>query len=130
MSEGSDKVIHVYPTSPAFQGLDKVKTVQTKFFKINRMNQSILEKIFNKITRIDGMKGQSHGSQLRETFEKLTQQLNHEIDLCKKDPQKQLQKKWKVDLLFKTFCLCLWKMRGQLYDPIEAGFVIFLLCLK
>ena len=33
MSEGSDKVIHVYPTNPAFQHFDKVKIVQTKIFQ-------------------------------------------------------------------------------------------------
>ena len=33
MSEGSDKVIHVYPTNPALQRFDKVKIVQTKFFQ-------------------------------------------------------------------------------------------------
>ena len=32
MSEGSDKVIHVYPTNPALQRFDKVKIVQTRFF--------------------------------------------------------------------------------------------------
>ena len=48
MSEGSDKVIHVYPTNPALQRFGKVKIVQTSFFRIYSMNQSILEKIFNK----------------------------------------------------------------------------------
>ena len=54
------------------------------------------------------MKRWSHGSQLKcedikETFKKLTQQLNHEIDLCKKDLQQHLEKKGKVDLIFKSF---------------------------
>ena len=33
MSDGSDKVIHVYPTNPALQRFGKVKIVQTKFFQ-------------------------------------------------------------------------------------------------
>ena len=48
MYEGRDKVIHVYPTNPALQRFDKIKIAQTKLFKTYRMNQSILEKIFNK----------------------------------------------------------------------------------
>ena len=48
MYDGLDKVIHVYPTNPALQRFDKIKIAQTKFFKTYRMNQSILEKIFNK----------------------------------------------------------------------------------
>ena len=59
MSEESDKVIHVYSTNPALQRFNKVKIVQTM------VNQSILEKIFNKEAPIDGMKHQSHGSQLK-----------------------------------------------------------------
>ena len=59
MSEESDKVIHVYSTNPALQRFNKVKIVQTM------VNQSILEKIFNKEAPIDGMKRQSHGSQLK-----------------------------------------------------------------
>ena len=100
MSEGSDKVVHVYPTNPALQRFDKKKIVQTKFFQDILMNQSILEKIFNKkVLRYlpsqlaidaDGMmKRQSH-------------QLNHEIDLCKKELQQHLEKKGKADLIFKS----------------------------
>ena len=59
MSEESDKVIHVYSTNPALQRFNKVKIVQTM------VNQSILEKIFNKEAPIDGMKRQSHGIQLK-----------------------------------------------------------------
>ena len=59
MSEESDKVIHVYSTNPALQRFNKIKIVQTM------VNQSILEKIFNKEAPIDGMKRQSHGSQLK-----------------------------------------------------------------
>ena len=33
MSEGSDKVVHVYPTNPTLQRFDRVKIVQTKFFQ-------------------------------------------------------------------------------------------------
>ena len=33
MSEGSGKVIHVYPTNPALQRFGKVKIIQTKFFQ-------------------------------------------------------------------------------------------------
>ena len=50
MSEESDKVIHVYSTNPALWRFNKVKIVQTM------VNQSILEKIFNKEAPIDGMK--------------------------------------------------------------------------
>ena len=59
MSEESDKVIHVYSTNPALQRFNKVRIVQTM------VNQSILEKIFNKEASIDGIKRQSHGSQLK-----------------------------------------------------------------
>ena len=38
MSEGSDKVIHVYPTNPALQRFGKVKIVQTKFFQVMQDN--------------------------------------------------------------------------------------------
>ena len=43
---------------------------------------------------------------IKETLKKLTQQLNHEIDLCKTDLQKDLGKKGRVDLIFKS-CLSL-----------------------
>ena len=33
MSDGSDKVIHVYPTNSALQRFDRVKILQTKFFQ-------------------------------------------------------------------------------------------------
>ena len=39
---------------------------------------------------------------IKETFKKLTKQLNHEIDLGKKDLQKHFEKKGKVDLEFKS----------------------------
>ena len=56
MSQGSDKIIHVYPTNPVLLGFDMVKIVQS-FLKIYRVNQSSLEKIFYKIAPIDCMKG-------------------------------------------------------------------------
>ena len=73
------------------------------------MNQSILKKIFNKKapSTIDGIRYEALESRkptedIKETFKKLTQQLNHEIDLCKKDLQQHLEKKGKVDLIFKS----------------------------
>ena len=33
MSEGSDKVIHVYPTNPPLQRIDKVKIVLKNIFQ-------------------------------------------------------------------------------------------------
>ena len=38
---------------------------------------------------------------IKGILKKLTQQLNHEIHLCKKDLQKHLEKKGKLDLIFK-----------------------------
>ena len=59
------------------------------------MNQSILEKIFNKIR--DGMKRYSWmpTEVIKEIFKKLTQQQNLEIDLYKKDLQNTLRRKGK-----------------------------------
>ena len=65
------------------------------------MNQSILEKIFNKIPPIDGICVWSAREpwmpteDIKETFKILTQQENHEIDLCKKDLQNTLRRKEK-----------------------------------
>ena len=56
---------------------------------------------------------------IKETFKKLTQQQNHEIDFCKKDLQNTLRRKGKA------FYPCQWKIRGQLYVPIQASFVMF-----
>ena len=68
MSDGSDKVIHVYPTNPALQRFDKVKIVQTKFFQdIQDESEHFGENILYKSNQlaIDSMKRQSHGSQLK-----------------------------------------------------------------
>ena len=62
------------------------------------MNQSILEKMFNKIPPVDGMKHLQSWmptEDIKETFKKLTQQQNHEIDLCKKDLQNTSRRKGK-----------------------------------
>ena len=67
------------------------------------MNQSILEKIFNKIPPIMVYACEtieSHGCHLcyediKETFKILTKQQNHEIDLCKKYLQNTLRRKGK-----------------------------------
>ena len=55
------------------------------------MNQSILEKIFSKIPPIDGICMRSASGEpwmptedIKKTFKILTQQQNHEIDLCKR----------------------------------------------
>ena len=90
MSEGSDRVIDVYSTNPAYSVLARQRLFKQSFFKIYRMNQSILKKM----------------------FKKRTQQLNHESDLCKKDLQGHLEKKEKVDLVLKSLYPCLRKMRG------------------
>ena len=68
------------------------------------MNHSILERISNKIAHIDyeALESQKSTEDIQETFKKLTKQVNHEIDLCKKDFQKQLEKKEKVDLISKS----------------------------
>ena len=50
----------------------------------------------------EGLESWKPTEDIKETFEKLTQQLYHEIDLCKKDLQKHLEKKGKVDLIFKS----------------------------
>ena len=69
------------------------------------MNQSILEKIFNKIPPIDGIlcvrsvvkryEPWMPTEDIKETFKILTQQQNHEIQLCKKDLQNTLRRKGK-----------------------------------
>ena len=65
-----------------------------------------MEKIFNKKSPVDGMMSFALDSwkpteNIKEILKKLTQQLNHEIHLCKKDLQKHLEKKGKLDLIFK-----------------------------
>ena len=57
------------------------------------MNQSILEKISNKIAPVDyeALGSWNSTEDIKETFNELTQQLNHEIDLCKKDLQNHLE---------------------------------------
>ena len=63
------------------------------------MNQSILEKIFNKIPPTDVIpnacealeRARMPTEDIKETFKILTQQQNHEIDLCKKDLQNTLR---------------------------------------
>ena len=63
------------------------------------MNQSILEKIFNKITtywwyvRVEALKPWMPTEDIKETLKILTQQQNHETDLCKKDLQNTLRRK-------------------------------------
>ena len=110
MSEGSDKVVHVYPTNPTLQRFDRVKIVQTKFFQdIQGESEHFGENIKKKSTQLafDGIRYEAlepwmPTEDIKETFKKLTQQLNNEIDLCKKDLQQHLEKKGKVDLIFKS----------------------------
>ena len=64
------------------------------------MNKSIWKKIFDKIPPIDSMKryramAWMPTEDIKETFKILTQQQNHEIDLCKKYLQNTLRKKGK-----------------------------------
>ena len=68
------------------------------------MNQSIFERISNKIAHIDyeTLESWKPTEDIQETFKELTEQVNHETDLCKKDFQKQLEKKGKVDLTSKS----------------------------
>ena len=105
MSEGSDKVFHVYRTNPALQCFDRVKIVQIKFFQdIQDESEHFRENISQKGTSselaIDGIRYEALESwkpteDIKETFKKLTQQQNHEIDLCKKDLQNTLRRKGK-----------------------------------
>ena len=64
ISEGLEKSIHVYPTNPALKRFDKVEIVQTKFFQDIQDESEHLKPI----------------EDIKETFKKLTQQQNHEID--------------------------------------------------
>ena len=57
------------------------------------MNQSILEKIFNKIPPIDDMKRYVCQLKYKGNFKKLIQQKNHETDSCKKDLPNTLRRK-------------------------------------
>ena len=65
------------------------------------MNQSILEKTFNKIPPIMHMRVKCcrepwmPTEDIEETFKILTQQQNQEIDLCKKELQNTLRRKRK-----------------------------------
>ena len=69
--------------------------------------QSFFEKIFDKkhlasYWWYEALESRKPTEDIKETFKKLTQQLNNEIDLCKKDLQQHLEKKGKVDLIFKS----------------------------
>ena len=59
------------------------------------MNQSILEKIYNKNTTFwwyEALESWLLSEDMQETFKKLTQQQYHEIDLCKKVFQNTLRR--------------------------------------
>ena len=103
MSEESDKAIHVYPTNPVLQRFDKVKIVQTNFSQdIQDESEHFGENIYQKHLTIKSWNGSQLNIQAKETFNKLTQQLNRESNLYKKDLQKHLEKKEKVNLIFKN----------------------------
>ena len=67
------------------------------------MNQSILEKISNQIPPNDceTLESWKPTEDIKVTLEELTQQLKREIGLCKKDLEKHLEKKGKIDLISK-----------------------------
>ena len=98
MSEGSDRVIDVYSTNPALQRFDKAKIVQTKFFQdIQDESEHFGENIKqnNTYSWYETLESWKPTEDIKETFKKLTQQQNHEIDLCKKDLQNTLRRKGK-----------------------------------
>ena len=68
-----------------------------------RMNQSILEKISNQIPPSDceALGSWKATDDIKVTVKELTQQLKREIGLCKKDLEKHLEKKGKIDLTSK-----------------------------
>ena len=72
---------------------------------MHRMNQSIIEKISNKIAPTDygALQSWKPTEDFKKPFKELTQQLYHEIDSFKQDLQKHLEKKKEVDLLSKNF---------------------------
>ena len=68
--------------------------------KIYRMNQSILKKISNQIPHNDfeELESWKPAEDIKLTLKGLTHQLKRKIWLCKKDLEKHLEKKEKVDL--------------------------------
>ena len=67
------------------------------------MNQSILEKISNQIPPNDceALEPWKPTEGIKVTLKELTQQLKHEFVLCKKNLEKHLEKKGKVNLISK-----------------------------
>ena len=109
-SQGLDKVIHVYPTNLGLQPFDKVKIIQTKFFsRYAGWIRAFWRKYLIKNTTYwwyEALESWMPTESIKETFKKLTQQQNHEIDFCKKDLQNTLRRKGKA------FYPCQWKIRG------------------
>ena len=93
------------------------------------MNQSILEKIFNKKSPsywwYEALESWKQTEDIKKTLKKLTQQLNHEIDLCKKDLQQHLEKKGKVDLIFKSLLSLSVKDERMVVSPNWGKFCYF-----
>ena len=67
------------------------------------MNQRILEKISDQIPTNDceALESWKPTEDIKVTLKELTHQLKREIRLCKKDLEKHLEKKGKVDLISK-----------------------------
>ena len=76
---------------------------QTKFFQdVKNKSEHFEENILHNGNYHEALDSWKPTKDIKETFKELTQQLNHEIDLCKKALQKDLEKKGKVDLIPKT----------------------------
>ena len=69
------------------------------------MNQSILEKISNQIPHNDceELESWKPAEDIKLTLKELTHQLKRKIWLCKRDLEKHLEKKEKVDLISKRY---------------------------
>ena len=85
------------------------------------MNQNILEKLFNKKApiRYEALESWKPTEDIKEIFKKFTQQLSHEIDLCKNDVEQHLEKKGKIDLIFKSLLSLSVEDERIVYDPIH-----------
>ena len=78
------------------------------------MNQSILDKISNQIPPNDceALKSWKATEDIKVTMKQLKQQVKREIGLCKKDFEKHLEKKGKVDLISKMLLSLMSVARG------------------
>ena len=88
------------------------------------MNQSILEKISNQIPPNDCEVPESWKptEDIKVSLKELTQQLKRKIGLCKKDLEKHLEKKRKVDFISKRL-LSLYVSVARLEDERIASWL-------